>query len=234
MAKPYENTPSETVRYTSINEQVYAIVKRRIIERRLPAGDKLDINALADELGVSRMPVVEALTRLETEGLVERRNRVGTFVTPMDRIRYEEIYSTREMIEQWAAQAIVARISDEDIATLWRLLEQTRLLLQNVTEDTFDYQRYSEYDGVFHLSLIKLSGNSYIMNFYASMNSHVQIVRVLSLAALMRSQETQIEHEDILRAYEARDIQRVRHAQAVHLERSRIGVLKTLELHENV
>ena len=234
MATRHENTQPETVHHTSINEQVYNIVKRRIIERRFPAGAKLDINALADELGVSRMPVVDALTRLETEGLVERRNRIGTFVTPMDRIRYEEIYAAREMIEQWAAQPIVARISDEDIAALWRILERTRLLLENVTEDTFDYQQYSEYDGTFHLSLIKLCGNSYIMNFYASMNSHVQIVRVLSLSALKRSQETQVEHENILRAYETRDVDKVRLAQSIHLENSRIGVLKTLELHENV
>ena len=234
MAKLQENTGSETVHYTSINEQVYTIVKKRIIERRFAAGAKLDINALADELGISRMPVVDALTRLETEGLVERRNRVGTFVTPMDRTRYEEIYAAREMIEQWAAQSIVARISDEDISALSRLLEQTRLLLENVSEDTFDYQQFSEYDGIFHLSLIKLCGNSYLMNFYASMNSHVQIVRVLSLAALKRSQETQVEHENILRAYEARDVEKVRVAQSIHLEKSRIGVLKTLQLHENI
>ncbi|MEP7287540.1 MAG: GntR family transcriptional regulator [Chloroflexota bacterium] len=234
MAKPYENSESEIVHYTSINEQVYTILKKRIIERRFPAGAKLDINALADELGISRMPVVEALTRLETEDLVERRNRVGTFVTPLDRTRYEEIYATREMIEQWAAQAIVARITDQNIAELWHVLEQTRHLLENVTEDIFDYQRYSEYDGMFHLSLIKLCGNSYIMNFYASMNSHVQIVRVLSLEALKRSQETQIEHEDILRTYERRDVEEVRMAQSIHLEKSRIGVLKTLELHKNI
>jgi DNA-binding GntR family transcriptional regulator len=234
MAKPYENTGSETVHYTSINEQVYAIVKRRIIERRFPAGAKLDINALAEELGVSRMPVVEALTRLETEDLVERRNRVGTFVAPMDRTRYEDIYAAREMIEQWAAKPIVERISDEDISALWGVLEQTRPLLENVSEDTFNYQRFSEYDGMFHLSLIKLCGNSYIMNFYASMNSHVQIVRVLSLAALKRSRETQIEHENILRAYEARDVEKVRLAQSIHLEKSRVGVLKTLELHANI
>jgi len=234
MTNSRENPQSETVRYTSINEQVYSIVKRRIIERRFAAGAKLDINALADELGVSRMPVVDALTRLETEGLVERRNRVGTFVTPMDRVRYEEIYAAREMIEQWAAQPIIERISDEDFVSLWRVLAQARILLENATEETFDYQRFSEFDGVFHLSLIQLCGNSYIMNFYASMNSHVQIVRVLSLAALKRSNETQIEHENILRAYETRDIAKVRFAQSIHLEKSRAGVLKTLELHANI
>ena len=224
----------ETVQYVSINEQVYTIVKRRIIERRFAVGAKLDINALADELGISRMPVVDALTRLETEGLVERRNRVGTFVTPLDRIKYEEIYATREMIEQWSVKQIIARITDSDIAGLWQVLEQSNLLLQNVTEETFDYQKYSEYDGTFHLSLIRLSSNSFTTNFYGSLNSHVQILRVLSLGALKRSQETQIEHETILRAYEARNAKKAQAAQADHLEKSRAGVLKLLELHASV
>lgn len=224
----------ETVQYTSINEQVYTILKRRIIERRILISTKLDINALADELKISRMPIVDALTRLETEGLVERRNRVGTFVAPLDRIKYEEIYATREMVEQWAVNPIVERITKTDITGLWQILEQTRTLLQNVTESTFDYQKYSEYDGHFHLSLIKVCGNSYIIKFYTSLNSHVQILRVLSLGALRRSQETQLEHEAILSAYEEHEPEKVRQAQALHLHNSRAGVLKLLEMYENI
>src|SRR5690349_16829297 len=126
----------ETVQYTSINEQVYTILKRRIIERRILIGAKLDINALSDELNISRMPIVDALTRLETEGLVERRNRVGTFVAPLDRVKYEEIYATREMLEQWAVKPIIERITKSDITALRQILGQTQTLLQNVTEDT--------------------------------------------------------------------------------------------------
>src|SRR5450631_2355008 len=129
----------DIVQHVSLNEQVYNILKRRIIERRFNAGAKLDINALAQELGTSRMPIIDALTHLETEGLVERRNRVGTFVTALDRTKYEELYSTREMIEQWAAGRIMIRITDEDIRKLWRILDETRKLIENVTEDTFDY-----------------------------------------------------------------------------------------------
>ncbi len=225
---------SETVRTTSINEQVYKILKRRIIERRFAAGAKLDINALAAELGISRMPVVDALMRLETEGLVERRNRVGTFVAPLDRAKYEEIYAARDMVEQWAVTEIIARITKDDIAALQHILEQTHALLQNVTEDTFDYQKYSEYDGAFHLSLIRLCGNSYITSFYMSLNSHVQIMRVLSLGALQRSQETQLEHDAILSAYKAHDVKKCEAAHRIHLEKSRAGVLQLLEIHEHV
>jgi DNA-binding GntR family transcriptional regulator len=224
----------DSVQYTAINEQVYNILKRRIIERRIIAGAKLDINALADELHISRMPIVEAITRLETEGLVERRNRVGTFVTPLDRTKYDEIYATREMIEQWAVEPIIERITDSDLDFLRQVLDSTRALLEGVTEETFDYQKYSEYDGTFHTSLIRLCGNSYITNFYLSLNSHVQILRVLSLGALKRSEETQLEHQAILNAYADRNIDKVQTAQATHLEKSRTGVIKMLEFHSSV
>jgi DNA-binding GntR family transcriptional regulator len=152
----------------------------------------------------------------------------------LDRVKYEEIYATREMLEQWAVKPIIERITKSDITALRQILGQTQTLLQNVTEDTFDYQKYSEYDGIFHLSLIKICGNSYITKFYTSLNSHVQILRVLSLGALKRSQETQLEHEAILTAYEAREPQKVLLAQASHLQSSRAGVLKLLALHESV
>lgn len=225
---------TEVIQHTTINEQVYVILKRRIIERRVPAGAKLDINAIAEELGVSRMPVMDTMTRLETEGLVERRNRVGTFVTSLNRDKYEEIYAARGMIEQWTVTRIISRISDAEITALKQILNQTRAMLQDVTEETFDYQKYSETDGFFHLSLIKLCGNSYVTSFYTSLNSHVHILRVLSLGALQRSQETQLEHEAILQAYEERDVKKAEAAQAIHLEKSRAGVLRLLERHESV
>ena len=71
----------EPIKYYSLTDQVYDALKRDIIQRTLAANAKLDVNGLALQLGVSRMPVVDALNRLENEGLVEKRNRVGTFVT---------------------------------------------------------------------------------------------------------------------------------------------------------
>ena len=72
----------QRVQYYSLTDQVYHALKRDIVQRKMLPNAKLDVNGLAQELGVSRMPVVDALTRLESEGLVEKRNRVGTFVTP--------------------------------------------------------------------------------------------------------------------------------------------------------
>ena len=80
----------EPIKYYSLTDQVYDALKRDIIQRTLVANAKLDVNGLALQLGVSRMPVVDALSRLENEGLVEKRNRVGTFVTPVSQRMFIE------------------------------------------------------------------------------------------------------------------------------------------------
>jgi DNA-binding GntR family transcriptional regulator len=219
----------ESVHYVSLGEQVYSILKRSILERQLSPNSKLDINALGQQLGVSRRPILDALTRLEAEGLVIFRNRVGTFVTPLDKTMFEEIFEARDMIEQWASSRIVANLRGEDVMHLRALLQETGQLLAGVTEQTFDYRRSIELDQQFHLALIHLCGNSRVIEQYSSLNSHMQIVRAYSLRALKRSQEGQVEHEAILEAFTARNVERAQAAQSHHTQRSRIGVLALLD-----
>jgi DNA-binding GntR family transcriptional regulator len=219
------------VHYVSLGEQVYNILKRSILERQLSPNSKLDINALGQELGVSRRPILDALTRLEAEGLVIFRNRVGTFVTPLDKTMFEEIFEARDMIEQWASSRIVANLQDEDVTRLRALLHEVGQLLVGVTEQTFDYRRSIELDHQFHLALIRLCGNSRVLELYTSLNSHMQIARAYSLRALTRSREGQGEHEAILEAFAARDVERAKAAQSYHIQRSRAGILALLDQH---
>ncbi len=221
----------ESVQYFSLSDQAYDILKRNIIERQLAPNTKLDINALGQQLGVSRMPILDALTRLEAEGLVLRRNRVGTYVMPLDKAVFEEIFEARGMVEQWATSPVIAHLQADDIIQLRALLDEAGQLLTNATEETLDYRRFVEYDQRFHLTLIQLCGNTRIIEFYRSLNSHMQIARVYSLRALSRCIEGQTEHEAILEAFAAHNVERARTAQQHHLERSRTGVLALLEEH---
>src|SRR5689334_13275735 len=98
----------EPIRYDNLSNQVYEILKRQIVNRQHAPNSKLDINQIGKQLGVSRMPVMDAISRLESDGLVERRNRVGTYVTPLDQVSFEEMFETRLMIEMWATPRIVS------------------------------------------------------------------------------------------------------------------------------
>ena len=215
----------------SLSDQAYAIIKQRIVERQLKPGAKLDLAAIEVELKVSRMPILDALTRLEHDGLVTVRNRVGTFVAPLGITVYEELFEMRIMIEQWVTPKIILHMSNHDVAQLRALLDSTRQMLKDVTEQTFDYHSFTRCDEEFHLRLIRLCRNSHMINAYAAMNMHIHTARVYSLRALARSREGQAEHEAILAAFAARNVEQARQTQLYHAERSRQGALALLQAH---
>lgn len=218
-------------RAASLSARVYETLKQRIIERQIQPGVKLDLAGLEAELGVSRMPILDALTRLEHDGLVTVRNRVGTYVTPLSVELFEEIYDVRIMIEQWMTPKIILHLSNRDIADFQTLLGHGRRLLENVTDDAFDYREFTRIDEQFHLELIRLGRNRRITDWYATLHTHIQTARAYSLRALARSREGQAEHEAILAAFAARDVAGARLAQLTHAERSRQGILTLLETH---
>ena len=123
------------------------------------------------------------------------------------------------------------RVQSADIERLRVLLAQARSLLA-ATEETFQYHQFIVYDQQFHTDLVQLCKNAHISQFYASLDSHMQIARVYSLKALERSKEGQEEHEAILSAFSARDVEQARLQQKMHLERSRVGVLALLERYQ--
>ena len=217
---------------TLLVSQVYDILWQEIVQRKLKPNEKLDINHLAKEMGVSRTPVMDALARLENDGLVSRRNRVGTFVTPISKSTFVDLFASRDMVEQYMTPIAIASIKPKDIQSLQEILGEMERLTESVDDQTFDYGAYTRYDHDFHLMLVKLCGNTQIINFYQSLNSHMQIARAYSRFALKRATEGLEEHRNILNAFIAGDVEQARLHQRSHLEHSRDDVLKILDDHD--
>jgi len=222
---PEKPVVDENTNRVTLTDQVHEILKRQIVQRHLVPGSKLDVGDLANRLGTSRMPVVDALNRLEMEGLVERRDRVGTFVTPFSPVDFDDLYAARLMVEQWAMEPIIASITPADIDKLRGILNASKALLKDVNDQTFDYRRFLELDQDFHVNLMSLCSNRRILDWYRSLNAHIQVGRVYSLRALKRCKGAQKEHEAILAALEARDAQGARDAVKDHLTLSQNGIL---------
>ncbi len=222
------------IQTASLSEQVYQVLKQQIIERKVKPNDKLDINALAEELGVSRTPILDALTRLEVDRLVVSKNRVGTYVAPLDRAMYEEIFDARLMVENWAIQQASEHLTEQRVEALHDLLRRSAQLLVGVDAETFDYRSFIKYDQNFHLALIEVCSNSRVSEFYRSLNIHIQIARVYALRPLNRSIEGQGEHEAILQHLANHDVKNALKAQQYHLERSRENVLRSLERYQQL
>lgn len=217
---------------TLLVSQVYDILWQEIVQRKLKPNEKLDINHLAKEMGVSRTPVMDALARLENDGLVSRRNRVGTFVTPINKSTFVDLFSSRDMVEQYVTPIAINHLESANIQELQAILTSLEQLTEGVDDETFDYGAYTRYDHDFHLLLVKLCGNMQIINFYQSLNAHMQIARAYSRSALERAQASSEEHRNILNAFIAGDVEQARLHQRSHLEHSRDDVLKILDDHD--
>jgi DNA-binding GntR family transcriptional regulator len=98
----------------TLSERVFEIVREQIVNGKLPVDTAIRQDALASELGVSKIPLREALVRLEQEGLLVSHANRGYFVQPMSSEQAEEIYALRLSIEPQAAAFAARRAEEED------------------------------------------------------------------------------------------------------------------------
>src|SRR5262245_5547872 len=111
MASP---TPVPRLRRSTLSEDVYEALKALVMESVLAPGDRVNIDALARDMGVSPTPIREALARLESEGLVRKRPLAGYTVTPLlSRQEFNDLVDIRLLLEGAAARWAAARANDE-------------------------------------------------------------------------------------------------------------------------
>ena len=123
----------------SIQGRLITEIRRRIIAGEIPPGVNISELALAEEFGVSRTPVRETFKQLQTEGLIEIRPRVGTFVTTPSRREITELFEMKELLEGAAARLLAQRGRVPEIDQLEENLRQAD---QAVARD--DRARYAE------------------------------------------------------------------------------------------
>lgn len=136
----------------------YAAIKRDILGNRLRPGSKLTHRMLAENLGVSRTPVRESLERLYQEGYVKRVQNRGYFVAEMDTQEVGELYQTREALELYALQRVLAKgISAQSLKAIQAINARYRILCQqNLSRERLLVDRE------FHLALADLTGNGFL------------------------------------------------------------------------
>lgn len=143
----------------SLAEQVFASVKREIVEHRLPAETILAETTLAERYGVSRAPAREALKRLATLGFVRVVPRVGYIVTSVSVRDFDEIFSLRFVLEPLAVELAVPRLGDPDAARL-EMLAQGVLEIASSSPHEERGALLAQVNADFHRGIARLSGNA--------------------------------------------------------------------------
>ena len=142
----------------SRTEWAYRHLMEEIVRGRWEPGETLSTYALADELRVSRTPVLEALKRLETEGLVEIIPQVGCRVVGATAVAMEALFALRAAVEGLAAEAAARRIDPDEVSELEAVLHR----LQGAYERD-DHAARDELNVRFHLRVAEISAMPHLV-----------------------------------------------------------------------
>ena len=119
------------IKPTTLKANVTEILRQLIIEGTLAPGTEFNQAQIAEQLGVSRGPIREALGQLEQEGLLQSVPYKGVIVTPLTRKYVEELYSVRTALELLALDRSITRMTDAEIDHLDAIVEQMRVAARN-------------------------------------------------------------------------------------------------------
>jgi DNA-binding GntR family transcriptional regulator len=217
---------SPTLTRADLHDQVYASLKDALATRKLAPGEKLSLQELATVYGVSRSPVQQALTRLVSEGLVQVRPHLGHFVKPLTRDSLCEAHEVREALELWAAEETVGRIAPGDLAELRRLMELT---LENVDGlRIVDQAGFIATNQAFHDFQVGLAGNGLLRESYRRLSVNALMARVLTEQG-DRSSNVAAEHVELVEAFEAGLLRRVKAAIRVHVQTGKELAIAAIE-----
>jgi DNA-binding GntR family transcriptional regulator len=196
---PLEDTPTFADRaYAALKD---VIVTLGVYDR--PGEVRLDERQLAQELGISRTPVREAMAQLEREGFVRSVPRRGIYVVRKTKREVIEMITAWAALESMAARLITRNASDADIATLRRMFTT----FENGTLHA-KLDEYSEVNIEFHQTIIRMSGNSVLIALAENLFTHMRMIRRKTIGEKDRADRSIRDHMNIIQALEARDTER--------------------------
>ena len=199
------------LRHLGLREQVLEELRRRIVDGVYPPGSRLTEDRLAEDFGVSRNPVREALRVAVADGLVTLNPRRGATVAVPDPSSVADLFAVRAGLEPLAARLAAQRVTPADVAGLRDLLDEAAR-----ATDAGDLARVAQLNTDLHLAVVRLSGNRWLTSVVAPLYLHVQWI--FRLGAEVRAPHSWREHIRLVDALEAGDPDRAEQAARAHVE----------------
>lgn len=184
-----------TILIKALSEQVYNAIRQRLLSGELPVNSAIRQDALAKELGVSKIPLREAFGRLERDGLLISITNRGFFVPPMSADEAEEVYALRLKVEPDAVARASKLASQDDRRQALEALQ----LMDNV--DLRDRVASGELHRAFHMALVRPSRNRITVQFVERLHAVAERYVNKHLEPTGRSKRARREHMDMLDAW---------------------------------
>lgn len=193
-------------------EAVADKLREQIFSKKLLPGSWLDEQSLADQFGISRTPMREAIKVLASEGLVTIKMRRGAYVTEVFRSDLEQIFTILSLLEGQAAKEAAIKATEAQL----NLLDHLHHRLETAAADR-DIEQFFEINVKFHELIQEIAGNRWMNGVIADLRKVLKLHRRDSLTSTGRLQNSLLEHREILRALLKRDEAAAESAMKMHL-----------------
>ncbi|HWK86019.1 MAG TPA: GntR family transcriptional regulator [Xanthobacteraceae bacterium] len=188
---------------STFKDRAYAALKDVIVSLDVYDGPnevRLDERRLAQDLGVSRTPVREAMAQLEREGFVRSVPRRGIYVVRKTKKEVVEMITAWAALESMAARLITQNATDEEIGSL------RKMFTSFVGDEVLAHlDEYSEANIEFHQTIIGLSGNSVLSSLAENLFTHMRMIRRKTIVERDRAERSVQDHLSIIEALERRE-----------------------------
>jgi len=195
-------------------EDVAEKLREQIFTKIFAPGSWLDEQSLAEQFGISRTPMREAIKVLASEGLVTIKMRRGAYVTEVARKDLEQIFTILSLLEGEAARETASKATEEEL----NQLDYWHHRLEKAAADR-DIEQFFEINGKFHELIQDIAGNRWMNGVIADLRKVLKLHRRDSLTSTGRLQNSLIEHRAILNALLKRDQAGAESAMRKHLAR---------------
>jgi DNA-binding GntR family transcriptional regulator len=204
-------------------------LRREILAGNLKPGDRIRQEAIAHEMGTSRIPVREALSRLQNEGLVTLTSHVGARVAELDLAELDEVYQIRERLEPLAIAESAPRLTSTQLQTLSDLMAE-----MEVCADVDDPSEWVDLDRRFHLASYGACRMPRLLDMIEGLWNATQQYRRAYTRLPARFELAHQEHRLIFEALERHDAQNAELLSLMHIRRTRLTLDEHAELFGDV
>lgn len=208
-------------RAVSYKEKVYEEIKSAIIAERLKPGQQLNERKLAEELGISRTPVREAIQMLESEGWVKTEPWKGTYVLDITEQDIEEVFQLRMSLETLVIELIIQKIDQKEINRLDEFVKQQVDYCKEYRADEF-----IRTDRDFHMYLADLTGNRRLIQILNNLSDMMRRLGIKAIKTQERYKETIEEHKNIVKGLKEKNLLKAKEAMMHHVLKTKENVYK--------
>lgn len=215
-----------TVHLKTREQAAYEALRQAIIAGRWQPGESLVVSRIALDLGMSRIPVTNAVKQLANEGFVRMRPHQEAVIAPLNAREIREIYLMRAALEALAAAEATVNVTGQDLAEVQACNEELRRVV-DAPDSTLENVR--AVDKVFHTRIRTIAGMPHLSQTLQNLADQCEYYRVCLLDLHQFAPPSPERHQPLIDALEARDTDRIRARMTTHVLEGMHLILAALE-----